>query len=229
MLRILCLCVLLVGASGCPSSAPTSRVEPKSESKNDAAQAGEAAKAQDEAKSEESSRSAGAEPEAGAPEKGGSVGPSLAAQLNSSGCTKPTLGKPVAYRLSAYGANAAASLDLRVTLDTHIMTGNGFRVDAAGMIPETVNHDIAPDKISPFTVKLDALCLDFAPIDPDLPAAPSGYTRYGVEFADGSVRWMSDSTPGLDAGVIFGRVERAKWLDLNKDWPKYQDAKALNP
>lgn len=221
----------VVGATGCSSSAPPSKVEPKSESKNDAAQAQpeDTAKVKDIAKNEESGGAGAAEPDAGTSETGGSRGPSLAAQLNASGCTKPTLGKPVAYRLSAYGANASASLDLRVTLDTHIMTGNGFRVDAAGMIPETVNHDIAPDKISPFTVKLDALCLDFAPIDPDLPAAPSGFTRYGVEFADGSVRWMSDSTPGLDAGVIFGRVERAKWLDLNKDWPKYQDAKALNP
>ena len=142
-------------------------------------------------------------------------------------CTKPTEGKPVAYRLAAFGGGGTASVGLRLEIETKVMTGNGFRLDAGGMVPETIKHQIDPAKVEPFTAKLEALCLNFAAVAPDTVAQPAGFTRYGVEFGDGSVRWMSDTNPGLGAGEVFGKVEREKWLDLNKSWPKYQDAKPL--
>ena len=124
--------------------------------------------------------------------------------------------------------SAGANLELRLDAKTGVMTGEGFKVDSAGILPETVNHQIDTKLVEPFRTKLDALCLNFAAVAPDAPNAPNGFTRYGVEFEDGSIRWMSDTNPGLGAGQVFGKVERAKWLDLNSSWPKYQDAKPLS-
>jgi hypothetical protein len=215
------LCLAVLGATGCFDPGP----QPKAEAEKDEAKAAGVDTSASTAKQEDSAEKA----EADSPEAKRDDAKKLAAVLNPEGCTKPAEGKPVAYRLTAFGANAAASLTLRLDLSTSVMTGDGFRIDDGGLVPEKVDHAIGADKLAPFTSKLDGLCLNFAELAPDFPPAASGYTRYGVEFEDGSVRWMSDTNPGLEAGEVFGKMDREKWLDLNKSWPKYQDAKPVTP
>jgi hypothetical protein len=233
MLRTSSLLLATLALTACPSAKPKQEA-----AKSKPAPAAEkAAEATEAAKDEAAPAATGAAAATGAvssSEASGSApaaavtGPDTeAAKLNPAACTKPTEGKPVAYRLAAFGAGGSANVGLRLDVQSKVMTGEGFRLDAGGLVPETINHAIDAAKIEPFTTKLDALCLNFAIVTPDTVAEPSGFTRYGVEFADGSIRWMSDTNPGLSAGEVFGKVERDKWLDLNSSWPKYQDAKPL--
>jgi hypothetical protein len=227
MLELRSLTLALITLTACGGGKP--QTDARADAKEAEAKEATPEKAEEKTEAKAEAASVEAPPSTGSPTTDTPTGPdTMAAKVNLEGCTKPTDGKVAAYRLAAFGASAGAIVELRLDTKTTIMTGEGFRLDPnAGMVPETVKHQIDPAKAEPFTKKLDALCLNFAPVAPDAPAAPNGFTRYGVEFEDGSVRWMSDTNPGLGSAQIFGKVEREKWLDLNSSWPKYQDAKAL--